>query len=128
VSETPDTPTQPVDPIDEEAAEIDARSPEAPEMIAELEEHAAALGRPAEGTRPSPDPYVEPDNSTVDDWFGQSVDRDLELATELVEATGDERAAEEPFDALARGASEQARRHEGRRADGPMQATDRPDR
>lgn len=128
MSETPDTPVQPVDPIDEEAAEIDARSPEAPEMIAELEEHAAALGRPTDGGEPSPNPYVEPDNSTVDDWFGQSVDRDLELATELMEVTGDDRAAEESFEALAQGESEQARRHEGRGDDSPMKRTEPHDR
>lgn len=33
------------DPIDEEAAEIDARSEEAPEQIAELIEHAQEMGR-----------------------------------------------------------------------------------
>ena len=33
------------DPIDQEAAEIDARSEEAPEQIAELIEHAQELGR-----------------------------------------------------------------------------------
>ena len=36
------------DPIDEEAAEIDARSPEAPEQIEELKEDAEALGRDVE--------------------------------------------------------------------------------
>lgn len=30
----------------------------------------------------------EPDNSTVDDWMGQQVNRDDELADELVEETG----------------------------------------
>lgn len=39
MSNGPDTPETP-DPIDEEAAEIDARSPDAPEQIAELVEHA----------------------------------------------------------------------------------------
>ena len=33
------------DPIDEEAAEIDARSPDAPEQIEDLVKHADALGR-----------------------------------------------------------------------------------
>lgn len=33
------------DPLDEEAAEIDPRSPEAPEDIEELIEHAEELGR-----------------------------------------------------------------------------------
>ncbi len=36
------------DPVDEEAAEIDARSPEAPEQIEELKEDAEALGRDVE--------------------------------------------------------------------------------
>ena len=36
---------------------------------------------------PQPDdPYKEPDNSTVDDWHGQKVDRDAETA----EKAGDE--------------------------------------
>ena len=35
----------------------------------------------------------EPDNSTVDDWFGQNVARDQDLADELVdEEDGDEAA------------------------------------
>ncbi len=36
---------QPPDPIEEEAAEIDPRSPEAPEQIEQLREDAEALGR-----------------------------------------------------------------------------------
>jgi len=40
------------DPIDEEAAEIDARSPDAAEKIEELIEDAEALGR--EPDQPSP--------------------------------------------------------------------------
>ena len=36
------------DPLDEEAAEIDARSPDAPEEIKELIEHAQELGRDTE--------------------------------------------------------------------------------
>lgn len=42
--ETNDTPN----PIDEEAAEIDARSPNAEEQIEDLIEHAQELGRDAE--------------------------------------------------------------------------------
>lgn len=99
---------QPVDPIDVEAAEIDARSPEAPEMIEELEEHAAELGRQVETPG---DPYLEPPNSTVDDWFGQSVERDSALADELIEETGDPGTAERRFDQRATGEDEQARRH-----------------
>jgi hypothetical protein len=46
----------------------------------------------------------EPDNSTVDDWFGQNVARDQELADELVdEEGGDESAAEERFEQEAEG-------------------------
>ena len=33
------------DPVDEAAANIDARSPDAPEQIAELKDEAATLGR-----------------------------------------------------------------------------------
>ena len=43
--------TEPIgtpDPIDEEAAEIDARSPNAEEQIEQLVEHAKELGRDAE--------------------------------------------------------------------------------
>ena len=43
-----------VDPIDREAAQIDARSEDAPDEIEELIEHARDLGRdaPGEGTPP----------------------------------------------------------------------------
>ena len=45
------------------------------------------------------DPYTEPPNSTVDDWIGQSVQRDAELAEKLVkEADGDLRKAEEEYE------------------------------
>ena len=44
-----------IDPIDREAAQIDARSEDAPEEIEELIEHARALGRdaPGEGAAPN---------------------------------------------------------------------------
>ena len=46
----------------------------------------------------------EPEHSTVDDWFGQNAARDAELADEIVEEEGgDEAAAEERFDAEAKG-------------------------
>jgi hypothetical protein len=46
----------------------------------------------------------EPDNSTVDDWFGQNVARDQDKADELVaEEGGDLQAAEERFDDEAEG-------------------------
>ena len=48
----------------------------------------------------SDDPYVEPANSTVDDWHGQDVQRDTDLADEaLRKAGGDETAAAEIFEA-----------------------------
>lgn len=51
------------------------------------------------------DPEIrEPDNSTVDDWFGQNVARDQDLADELVaEEGGDTAAAEDRFDEEAEG-------------------------
>ena len=46
----------------------------------------------------------EPDNSTVDDWFGQNVARDQDLADELVEQEGgDQDAAEDRFEREAKG-------------------------
>lgn len=48
----------------------------------------------------SNDPYVEPANSTVDDWHGQDVQRDADLAEEaLRRAGGDESEAAEIFEA-----------------------------
>jgi hypothetical protein len=55
---------------------------------------------------PSPDEpeVVEPENSTVDDWFGQNVARDQEVADKAVEdADGDMEEAERQFDAEAEG-------------------------
>ena len=49
-------------------------------------------------------------DSTVQDWFGQSVDRDAELADELAEAR-DPDEAEEEFAERAQGAETQAARH-----------------
>ena len=34
------------------------------------------------------DPIEEPESSTVDDWFGQNVARDQDLADELVDGEG----------------------------------------
>jgi hypothetical protein len=46
----------------------------------------------------------EPENSTVDDWFGQNVARDQDLADRLVEEEGgDQDAAEERFEEEAEG-------------------------
>ena len=47
---------------------------------------------------------VEPDNSTVDDWFGQNVARDQEVADKVVaEAGGDMNEAERRFEQEADG-------------------------
>ncbi len=46
---------------------------------------------------------TEPENSTVDDWFGQNVDRDGELADEIAEEEPDPARAEERFEREAKG-------------------------
>ncbi len=45
----------------------------------------------------------EPDNSTVDDWFGQNVARDQEVADKVSAETSDEREAERRFEEEAEG-------------------------
>lgn len=45
----------------------------------------------------------EPDNSTVDDWFGQNVARDQEVADQVSAETGSEAEAEERFEQEADG-------------------------
>jgi hypothetical protein len=48
------------------------------------------------------DAYVEPPNSTVDDWLGQRVERDTELAERLVRDTGgDEGQAQRLFEDIS---------------------------
>ena len=56
---------------------------------------------PGSPTRNNRDePIVEPENSTVDDWFAQDVERDRATAEEaLREAGGDADRAEEIFEA-----------------------------
>jgi hypothetical protein len=55
---------------------------------------------------PNSDPHTEPENSTVDDWMGQEVNKDAELADRLVEeAGGDEEAAEAKFEQQSAGAT-----------------------
>jgi hypothetical protein len=50
------------------------------------------------------DEVVEPDNSTVDDWFGQNVARDQEVADKVVaESGGDMEEAEKRFEEEADG-------------------------
>jgi len=52
----------------------------------------------------APEQIREPDNSTVDDWFGQNVARDQDLADELVEQEdGNRGAAEDRFEREAKG-------------------------
>ena len=69
--------------------------------------------RQSERVQPD-DPYTEPDNARTDEWFGQSVDRDAELADQLVsQEGGDRKAAEDEFRRRAEGAERQAERHEG---------------
>ncbi|HUP85436.1 MAG TPA: hypothetical protein VM143_07195 [Acidimicrobiales bacterium] len=54
---------------------------------------------------PNNDPHIEPDNSTVNDWMGQEVNKDMELADALVEQSGGDLAeAEERFDEQSAGA------------------------
>ncbi len=51
-----------------------------------------------------PEPEVtEPENSTVDDWMGQSIERDTELAEELVEEEDTTEEAEARFEEEADG-------------------------
>jgi hypothetical protein len=68
--------------------------------------------RQSERVQPD-DPYTEPDNARTDEWFGQSVDRDAELAAQLVsEEGGDHQAAEAEFRRRAEGAEQQAERRD----------------
>ena len=58
----------------------------------------------------------EPENSTVDDWFGQNVARDQEVADQAAAAAGSDGEAEDLFDEEADG---KARYQEGhQRPDG----------
>ena len=45
----------------------------------------------------------EPENSTVDDWFGQNVARDQEVADKVSEEAGSEAEAEARFEEEAQG-------------------------
>jgi hypothetical protein len=54
---------------------------------------------------PNRDPHTEPENSTVNDWMGQEVNKDAELVDQLVEESGgDEAAAEAKFEERSAGA------------------------
>jgi hypothetical protein len=46
---------------------------------------------------------TEPDNSTVDDWFGQNAARDAELADKISTEEPDEATAERRFEREADG-------------------------
>lgn len=61
--------------------------------------------RPDDDRRPGPG-----QDSRVEDWFGQSVQRDADLASELTDELGADEG-ERAFDELATGRSEQAARH-----------------
>jgi hypothetical protein len=50
-------------------------------------------------------------DSRVEDWFGQSVQRDEELAEELIDEGMDDEQAEREFAERATGEAEQERRH-----------------
>lgn len=53
---------------------------------------------------PGGEEVVEPENSTVDDWFGQNVARDQDVADEaMADAGGDPGQAEELFEERAEG-------------------------
>ncbi|MDQ1397274.1 MAG: hypothetical protein QOG64_2533 [Acidimicrobiaceae bacterium] len=60
---------------------------------------------------------TEPENSTVDNWMGQEVNKDQDLADEVVEeAGGDMAEAEQKFDERSAGA--EPSEGEVKRADG----------
>jgi hypothetical protein len=50
-------------------------------------------------------------DSRVEDWFGQSVDRDAHLADEVAQVYGEGDSAEYEFERRARGRAEQEARH-----------------
>lgn len=54
----------------------------------------------------SKDPHVEPENSTVENWIGQEVNRDADLVDEVMrESGGDQAKAEKAFDRQSAGAT-----------------------
>jgi hypothetical protein len=64
-------------------------------------------------TAQSKDPYQEPENSTVDDWFGQDAKRDAEIADKVAEEEGgNTEAAEQRFEQEADGERHQRARHD----------------
>lgn len=61
---------------------------------------------------PQKDPqrHAEGTDSRVEDWFGQSVDRDAEVAEDVAEVYGEGDAAEREFEQRAQGREQQAAR------------------
>ncbi len=57
------------------------------------------------------DRITEPPNSTVDDWFGQNVARDQEVADRISEQEPDDDKAEERFEREAHGQERYERGH-----------------
>ena len=59
--------------------------------------------KPEQNTPPEGDAIIEPGEATVDDWFGQDLERDAEDAERALElAGGDETRAEEVFEEIRR--------------------------
>jgi hypothetical protein len=54
-------------------------------------------------TTPADGEVREPDNSTVDDWFGQNVARDQEVADRVSAEAGSPEEAEQAFEEQAEG-------------------------
>ena len=68
-------------------------------------------------------------DSRVEDWFGQSVDRDAQVSDEVAQVYGEGDSAEYEFERRARGRAQQEARHgasidpdQGRSAYGEQQA------
>ena len=62
--------------------------------------------KPEQNTPPEGDAIIEPGEATVDDWFGQDLERDAEDAERALElAGGDETRAEEVFEEIRRSTS-----------------------
>jgi hypothetical protein len=58
---------------------------------------------------PNKDPHTEPENSTVDNWMGQEVNKDMDKADRLMKETGgDAEAAERRFEQESEGAEPNA--------------------
>ena len=76
---------------------------------------------------PWPQPVlVEPENSTVDDWFGRNVARDQDVADRVSEEADDEREAEARYAEEAHGEERYRAGHP--RPDGPRPGEADPER